>query len=168
MNISKMYVPNVDKWVRYYKDVASGKENVYIENTTRDVKQRGGGLSQNPNEFMISIDKSNRQGEKSLPAREINLNMISPAQEVVERAKSELKREHSPQFYHSSKRFRRVHSSSKKQNRRKKSIKKLTKKKTTKTASKKTTKAGKKATRKSIKEKFKNKKSTQFLSKWLQ
>jgi len=112
MNVSKMYVPNVEKWMKFYKNIASGKENVYTDNTKRNTNQKGGGLSQNSNEFMIDIDKKNRGGEKSLPIQNINLEMVSPAQQVVEQARSKLKREHSPHIHHSAKKRRGVHTSS--------------------------------------------------------
>jgi len=93
----------------FYKNIASGKENVYSDNTKRNTKQRGGGLSQNSNEFMIDIDKKNREGEKSLPIQKINIDLVSPAQQVVEHARSELKREHSLQTRQLSKRPRPTH-----------------------------------------------------------
>jgi len=187
MNVSKMYVPNVEKWMRYYKDIASGKENVYMENSQRNVKQRGGGLSQNSNEFMIDIDKKNRGGEKSLPAKTINFEMISPAQQVVEQAKSELKREHSLDSRHSFKRRRGVHTSTRKlkkkvANKKKSSIKKkpmikkkpaIKKKPTIKkkpAIKKKPTIKKKPAIKNKITKKNKSvtKRKNNFLSKWLQ
>lgn len=108
MNISKMYVPNVGKWMKYYQEVAQGKENAYTTDTKRNTKQFGGGLLHNSNEFMIPIDKSDKEGEKSLPSREVNVNMVSPVQQNVEQVKSEIKRKHSPRHRQSAKKRRLV------------------------------------------------------------
>lgn len=156
-----MYVPNVGKWMKYYQDVVQGKENAYVNNVNRNVKQWGGGISQNANEFMIPIDKNNNEGEKSLPAREIDVNMVSPAQQVVEQAKSALKRHRRSSSRHLSAKRCRVRTSK----RQLKSVKrKQTKKSRRQSTRKPTRKSTKKASKKSSKKRHK---SRNLISQWL-
>lgn len=124
MNISRMYVPNVGKCMKYYQDVAAGRESPYTN--VRNVKQRGSGLTQNSYEFMIPIDENHGRGEKALPARTVELDLVLPVQQVVEQAKSELKRKRSPSARQSRSTRRRVRIS--KSRKHPKSTKKRTKK----------------------------------------
>lgn len=177
MNVSKMYVPNVDKWMKYYTDVASGKENAYVGNTKRYVNQSGGGLSRNSSEFMVAIDDSHGDGEKSLPAREVNVAMVSPAQQVVEQAKSELKRTRTSSAHQSSRKRRRRNTSPRKptgvkrrfKKRSKKRIKKRSKKQPKKRSKKRPKKqSNRRSTGKGLKKRKRTKKVSSKFMTWLQ
>lgn len=77
MNHSKLYVPNPQKWVQFFDKVAK----------VAKVKQSGGGkLSEIlPLDKYMNIETQNKQ----LPVK-----TVSPAEQTVEQAKSELEREH--------------------------------------------------------------------------
>ena len=78
MNPSKLYVPNPQKWVHFFDRVAKGTVN--IEQTGSG---RKGGL--------ISVEReghSARQSNSELP-----IKAVTPAEQTVQQAKSELKRE---------------------------------------------------------------------------
>lgn len=175
MNISSMYVPNVGKWMKYYQDAARGKENAYMNNTEKNIKQWGGGLSTNSNEFMIPIDKNSGEGEKSLPARDIDVKLVSPSQQIVEQAKSELKRKRTTSRHHSTPKRRRVHTprvknylKHKKQTKRETNLKRKPNKKVSKkgkTINRKTPKQGK--TNKKRRDSRRNT-NKNLISQWLQ
>ena len=139
MNVSKMYVPNVGKWIKYYQDIVDGKKSSY--NHERTVKQRGSGLSNNSSEFMIPIDSNETQGEKALPARRMDVDLVSPVQQVVEQAKSELKRKRTPITRQSRSKRRSIHISKRRKHlKKRRHIKKKSKKKATQGKKKKSTK----------------------------
>lgn len=86
MDVSNLYIPNVENWMNYYKDVAMGKSNLY--NTSRGLKQRGGNITGSSSEFMIPIPRSTQKPSTS----DIDLKLVSPVQQIVEQAKSEINR----------------------------------------------------------------------------
>ena len=94
-----MYIPNADKWIKYYKDVVDGKTDNF--NTSRNIKQRGGSISGNSNEFMIPIDNSMKNNENN--TKRFDVNLVSPVQQTIEQAKSEIKRKRPSSTHHSSK-----------------------------------------------------------------
>jgi len=89
MDASDMYVPNVNKWMEYYKNIGTGKNNNY--NTARSINQRGGSISGNVNEFMIPIDDYAKGMEKESTQNKLSVNLVSPTQQTVEQAESEVK-----------------------------------------------------------------------------
>ncbi|MCG8113110.1 MAG: hypothetical protein N0E59_20355 [Candidatus Thiodiazotropha taylori] len=85
MNLSKLYVPDPQKWVRFYKHVAEGKIKLNSTN-----QMRGGGRVSHS--FIAPIDKYLKQLEDStstLPP----IKLVSSTEQIVDQAKSELKRE---------------------------------------------------------------------------
>lgn len=87
MNVSNLYVPNAEKWIEYYKNVARGNINSY--DTAQRRKQRGGNISSDFSNFMIPIDQFNHNTKK---VTDLDVNMVSPVQQVVDQAKSEVMR----------------------------------------------------------------------------
>lgn len=61
--------------------------STYADHTMKGY-QRGGGLRNKSSPFMVSIDKYAKMDDK-----DIHLNVTSPAEQVVEQAKSEIKRD---------------------------------------------------------------------------
>ena len=47
-----MYVPNPQKWLSYYEQIAPGEHNAYIINKNRRTVQKGGSISRSTVEFM--------------------------------------------------------------------------------------------------------------------
>lgn len=78
----KMYVPDPKTWINYYKNANHFSVNGYKN-------QRGGGLMNSPKEYLIPIENNTR--EKPPIADLPKLEFISPAEQVVQQAKDELK-----------------------------------------------------------------------------
>lgn len=84
MNPSKLYVPNPQKWVKFYKHMADGKFRLHPTN------QMGGGHA--AQSFIAPIDKFVDQYDNSTP-KQPSLKLVSTTEQMVDQAKSELKRE---------------------------------------------------------------------------
>lgn len=84
MNPSKLYVPDPQKWVRFYKHVADGKIRLNSPN------QIGGGNT--AHSFIAPVDKFLKQYEDTL-SKEPPVKLVSTTEQMVDQAKSELQRE---------------------------------------------------------------------------
>jgi len=162
-----MYVPNPQKWMKYYESMAKGYHNPYVDQKGGQRKQIGGSLSGNRGTFMVPIEEI-PHSTNSLSSNPVKVNLVSPSQQVVEQAKSELqiarkgiKRKRASKSVSSSKRRRTVRSLNKtsRKNKPKKTKKnKVTVKKTNLRKNRKTNlKRGGKNSRRKL-----NKKKTQF------
>ena len=81
MNVEKMYLPDKDKWLRYYLSGIEGKNNTYINQL----------ISTERGSFLIPIDKpSSVHSEKE---DVVKLRLVSPSAQMVEMAKESLKEE---------------------------------------------------------------------------
>lgn len=83
-----MYIPNAEKWIKYYNDVIKGYTNSF--ESTRGIRQTGGNISRSSNDFMIPIDQHNQSKDESSPIKKLDVKMVSPTQQIVEQAKSKL------------------------------------------------------------------------------
>lgn len=86
---NKMYVPDTKKWTMFYTHINRGSVNPYTDHTMKEY-QRGGGLRNKTSPYMISIDNYTKRAVEQDTNPKIN--MTSPAEQVVEQAKSEVKR----------------------------------------------------------------------------
>lgn len=127
-----MYVPNPQKWVNYYESMAKGGHNPYIDHKGGK-RQIGGSLVGSSRQFMVPIESS--KSSNSHQTNPITIKLVSPSQQVVEQAKTELqmgkgglKRTHSPKTTTSSKRRRTVRLSKKRKTKSTKKNKKTSKK----------------------------------------
>ncbi|VDI77647.1 Hypothetical predicted protein [Mytilus galloprovincialis] len=102
--MDRMYVPNPQKWVKYYENMAKGNHNPYI-NQSGDGKRKqvGGSLIGSQGTFMIPIENVDHL-ENQNSSNPLTVQLVSPAQQTVEQAKTELqvlkkgiKRKASPQ-----------------------------------------------------------------------
>jgi len=82
-----MYVPNPQKWISYYEQIARGEHNAYINNKNRRTVQKGGSIGRSTVGFMDSIGPSSSRQKLSE-----RIEMVSPVQQVVDQAKSEIDR----------------------------------------------------------------------------
>ena len=53
--MNKMYIPNTQKWVKYYESLAKGHQNPFIDQRGGRMKQIGGSLSGSRGSFMVPI-----------------------------------------------------------------------------------------------------------------
>lgn len=89
MDSNKMYVPNPQKWMTYYESMAKGYHNPYVDQKGGQGKQIGGSLSGNRGTLMVPIEEI-PHSTNSLSSNPVKVNLVSPSQQVVEQAKSEL------------------------------------------------------------------------------
>lgn len=102
--MDRMYVPNPQKWVKYYENMAKGNHNPYINQSGGGKrKQVGGSLIGSQGTFMIPIENVDHL-ENQNSSNPLTVQLVSPAQQTVEQAKTELqvlkkgiKRKASPQ-----------------------------------------------------------------------
>lgn len=85
----KIYIPDPKKWMTFYTQIKEGNVNPYRDHAIKGY-QRGGTTSKT-SPYMISIDKY----AKDLDDRDkkLTISMTSPAEQIVEQAKSEIERE---------------------------------------------------------------------------
>ena len=93
MNIGRIYVPNPQKWVRYYQNMSNGNHNPYVTRmqTGSGLGSTGGVISNSSSTFMIPIE-NNEHVKRPHSMDKINVEMVSPAQQTVEQANDELRR----------------------------------------------------------------------------
>ena len=84
MNPSKLYVPDPQKWVKFYKNLAEGKIQIKPTN-----QMRGGGRISHS--FIAPIDKYLKECEE--PKASTPVKLVSTTEQMVDQAKSELERE---------------------------------------------------------------------------
>lgn len=82
-----MYVPNPQKWIKYYDHIATGgnKQDLY---QWEGINQTGGSISSHGKNYMIPIEKRQDKEYK----KDTNVTIISPFKSTVNRAESEVKR----------------------------------------------------------------------------
>jgi hypothetical protein len=85
-----LYVPDTKKWTMFYMQVGNGDVNPYTNHTMKGYQRRGG-LRNKTSPYMLSIDNYTRRAS----GRDVNhqIHVTSPAEQVVEQAKSEIKRD---------------------------------------------------------------------------
>lgn len=118
--MNKMYIPNPQKWVKYYENMAKGYHNPFVDQKGGRTKQIGDSLSGSQGSFMIPIEETSTAAN-SHPTNHVKVELVSPSQQVVEQAKSELragingiKRKNTSQFVSSAKRRPTVNTSQRK------------------------------------------------------
>lgn len=114
--MERLYIPNAQKWVQYYGNMAKGNRNLYVnQNGYGKRKQIGGSLVGSQGTYMIPVeDTASINGHDS--KNSMTIKLVSPAQQIVEQAKSEIadtpkkgtKRKSTTNIARSAKRTRRV------------------------------------------------------------
>jgi hypothetical protein len=84
----KMYVPDPKTWIDYYRNASTGYVNPF--NAYGNKNQRGGGLMNSPKQHLIPIENSTHEKPTTTPDLP-KMEFISPAEQVVQQAKDELK-----------------------------------------------------------------------------
>lgn len=83
----KMYVPDPKKWIDFYHSVSSGNTNPYI--MYGRINQRGGALMGSSKQFMIPLENKTHSKLQQMDVPKVQL--VSPAEQVVQQAKDELR-----------------------------------------------------------------------------
>lgn len=84
MNPSKLYIPNPQKWVTFYKHVAEGRTKLSPTNQT--------GGAKTSRSFIVPVDKFISQSEYST-SKNPTVKLVSTTEQMVDQAKSELERD---------------------------------------------------------------------------
>lgn len=92
MDVANLYVPQIEKWTKYYDKVANGSYNSYTDHMDRGVNQRGGSIAGSADGFMVPIDKHAKNQTAQIDNNQVSVQMVSPAQMTTEQAKQELRR----------------------------------------------------------------------------
>lgn len=92
MNPNQIYVPNHDKWIKYYETLGTSEHPHYhINPARRSNSSTGGSIGKTGENKIVPIENhSQRQSDKTT---EVKVEFVSPAQQVVEQAVSEIRRE---------------------------------------------------------------------------
>ena len=84
-----MYIPNPQKWVKYYESMTKGHQHPFIDQRGGRMKQIGGSLSGSQGSFMVPIEEASKSVNLH-PLNPMKVELASPSQQFVEQAKSEL------------------------------------------------------------------------------
>ena len=87
-----MYIPNPQKWVKYYESMAKGHQNPFINQRGGRMKQIGGSLSGSQGSVMVPIEEASTSVNLH-PSNPMKFEIASPSQQFIEQAKSELQAE---------------------------------------------------------------------------
>ncbi|CAC5368823.1 unnamed protein product [Mytilus coruscus] len=87
MDSNKMYVPDIQKWINFYQNSTKEIHNSYPEHKGGQTRQIGGSLTGGERSVVVPIEKRSNTTNEQGP---VTLKLVSPSQQVVEQAKSEL------------------------------------------------------------------------------
>ena len=112
MNKNQLYIPNHEKWVKYYEKLGTTEHPIYFRPGNRKLLGKmGGSIGKRGEKRIIPIE--NATHKVSTDASKLKVELVSPVQQVVEQAASEInrekniKRKSSPSKNQSTKRTRR-------------------------------------------------------------
>ena len=89
MDITKLYVPNPQKWIDDYQKVGHTNHNGYIQSKNGTIRrQRGGALNSSTGAFMQAIEGKNI---KDTPIHS-HIDMVSPVKQTEDQAIYQIKR----------------------------------------------------------------------------
>ena len=100
---SKTYIPNARKWIRFYDDIVNNKYKSYTNRISAN--QHGGSIASSPSHFMLPIEHKHESNKAT--SSDLKVNLISPAQQTVEQAKSEITRTSRGRVYKKKKQVKR-------------------------------------------------------------
>lgn len=86
-----MYIPNFQKNIKYYEQIAKGNHKLHHNNQRRKTIQTGGYIGRKSVGLMDNIDVSTPRKDIDPPA-DVNVQVVSPTQQYVEQVKSEIAR----------------------------------------------------------------------------
>lgn len=82
-----MYVPDIQKWINYKKKTTNEIHNSYPDRRGGQTRQIGGSLTGGGRSVVVPIEKKSNATKEPGP---VTFQLVSPSQQVVEQAKSEL------------------------------------------------------------------------------
>lgn len=92
MNQNQQYIPNHEKWLKYYDSIGTSEHpGYYIYSGRRSNGNTAGSVGKFGKNNIIPIETHTKKSGDKKP--EVKVEFVSPAQQVVEQAASEIKRE---------------------------------------------------------------------------
>jgi hypothetical protein len=91
MSFKTLYVPQPDKWIRFYTNQVKGKFNPYWYSS--GTNQTGGNLGNHHakwNSYIIPVDTNAKEDVKTIKPE---VTITSPVEQIVKQAAAEIKRE---------------------------------------------------------------------------
>lgn len=92
MNQNQLYIPNHEKWVKYYEGIGTSEHPIHFRQGIRKISGKtGGSIGKRGEKEIIPIETV---AQKPLnDAGKLKVELVSPVQQVVEQAASEINRE---------------------------------------------------------------------------
>lgn len=91
MNRHQQYVPNHEKWIKYYETVGSSEHPQYFRSEKTSNRQGAKSLGKNGENKIIPIEKQSQKNATKQP--ELKVELVSPTKQVIDQASSEIRRE---------------------------------------------------------------------------
>jgi len=92
MNQNQLYIPNHDKWVKYYDHIGTTEHPVYVRSGNRKTSDKtGGSIGKQGERRIIPVENVPHKGSNN--TGDLKVELVSPVQQVVEQAASEIKRQ---------------------------------------------------------------------------
>jgi len=89
-----LYIPNHEKWMKFYDSLGVSEHPTFFVKGARTKAQTGGSIGKTGEVSIVPIETRPQSLQK--PAKdntEVKVEFVSPAQQTVEQAASEIKRE---------------------------------------------------------------------------
>ncbi len=93
MNNKQLYVPNHEKWLKFYEKLDTSEHPDTLVNGRRARLQTGRINREDVHQFYNSDRNTNAFPKERSDKTPIKLNLVTPSQQTVEQAKSEIRRE---------------------------------------------------------------------------
>lgn len=91
MNHNHQYVPNYEKWIKFYESVGTSEHPIYFHSGKISDKKINGTINKIEQNRIIPIETRDQKCTDKTPG--LKVEFVSPAQQIVEQATSEIKRE---------------------------------------------------------------------------
>ena len=95
MDTKLLYVPDHQKWIKYYEKIGQTIHPSSVTGAERWKNQRGGSISKTTSNYIIPIESpsnTHKYKNHTSAAKSVSVNLISPSQATTNQARSEIKR----------------------------------------------------------------------------
>ena len=92
MNQNQLYIPNHEKWVKYYEELGTTEHPIYFQPGNRkNLGKTSGSIGKRGEKGIIPIETATHKLSNNVG--KLKVELVSPVQQVVEQAASEINRE---------------------------------------------------------------------------
>lgn len=87
----KMYIPDAQKWTRFYHNIINNEQIPIVHRSFQN--QRGGSISSTPSGYIQPIEQTKDiTNIKTDTNQNLDIKLVSPSQQTLDQARSEVKR----------------------------------------------------------------------------